>query len=850
MPYDHCFVRASAVMQIQISNKIMSNIYPENFEVKIGFSQIRALLKEICLSDLGKNLVDDMQFMQRRKKLEWELSLTHEFSKLLQETHGFPINFYFDMRSSLNELKTEGRFMEAEKLFNLKRSIETIIAILRFIKQLQEENFPNLIQLVSQVESYPLVKDKIERILDNNGKVKDSASPELAQIRRDLFNKQSNVSKRLHAILQQAQKEGYVDADTTLSIRDGRPVIPVSAANKRQIRGIVHDESATGKTAYIEPAEVVEMNNQIRELEYAEKREIIRILIGFANEIRPYLDELIAQYDFLAIIDFIRAKAILGNRMDAIKPQMKWEPHLQWYNATHPLLRFNLEKEKRKITPLNISLSDDNHILLISGPNAGGKSVCLKTVGLLQYMLQCGLMIPVLESSIAGFFENIFIDIGDEQSIDNDLSTYSSHLLNMKHFIRNGNSNSLVLIDEFGTGTEPMLGGAIAEAILSKLNDMNVFGVITTHYTNLKHFATSTKGIINGAMLYDTHKLEPLFELKIGEPGSSFAFEIARKIGMPESVLQDATEKIGQDHIDFDKNLRQILRDKRYWESKRQKIRVAEKTLENASSKYEEELNKLQEQRKKIISEAKLEAAKLIDSANKTVENTIREIREKQAEKDLTKNLRKKLIDFKDDIQADENNSDWISRKMEKIKQKNEQRKTKNENIAAPETAPIERKSPNVIEIGSKVKIEGQSAVGEVIEMGQKNAIVALGLLRTSVAINKLTIVSNNEAKRELRQYNATSANVSRNLHQKRLTFKPEIDIRGQRAEEAIGNIQNFIDEALMLGINEVRILHGKGNGILKETIRNYIKTDPAINSYRDEHVDFGGAGITVISLG
>ncbi|MFV0289745.1 MAG: endonuclease MutS2 [Mangrovibacterium sp.] len=828
----------------------MSNIYPENFEVKIGFSQIRALLKEICLSDLGKNLVDDMQFMQRRKKLEWELSLTHEFSKLLQETHGFPINFYFDMRSSLNELKTEGRFMEAEKLFNLKRSIETIIAILRFIKQLQEENFPNLIQLVSQVESYPLVKDKIERILDNNGKVKDSASPELAQIRRDLFNKQSNVSKRLHAILQQAQKEGYVDADTTLSIRDGRPVIPVSAANKRQIRGIVHDESATGKTAYIEPAEVVEMNNQIRELEYAEKREIIRILIGFANEIRPYLDELIAQYDFLAIIDFIRAKAILGNRMDAIKPQMKWEPHLQWYNATHPLLRFNLEKEKRKITPLNISLSDDNHILLISGPNAGGKSVCLKTVGLLQYMLQCGLMIPVLESSIAGFFENIFIDIGDEQSIDNDLSTYSSHLLNMKHFIRNGNSNSLVLIDEFGTGTEPMLGGAIAEAILSKLNDMNVFGVITTHYTNLKHFATSTKGIINGAMLYDTHKLEPLFELKIGEPGSSFAFEIARKIGMPESVLQDATEKIGQDHIDFDKNLRQILRDKRYWESKRQKIRVAEKTLENASSKYEEELNKLQEQRKKIISEAKLEAAKLIDSANKTVENTIREIREKQAEKDLTKNLRKKLIDFKDDIQADENNSDWISRKMEKIKQKNEQRKTKNENIAAPETAPIERKSPNVIEIGSKVKIEGQSAVGEVIEMGQKNAIVALGLLRTSVAINKLTIVSNNEAKRELRQYNATSANVSRNLHQKRLTFKPEIDIRGQRAEEAIGNIQNFIDEALMLGINEVRILHGKGNGILKETIRNYIKTDPAINSYRDEHVDFGGAGITVISLG
>lgn len=826
----------------------MNNIYPENFELKIGFAQIRAMLKEICLSNLGKELVDEMKFITKPNHLKWELALTDEFAKLLKETNGFPINFYFDMRSALQELRTEGRFMDAERLFNLKRSLETIIAILRFVNQLHEESYPTMRQLVSQVESYPMVRDKIERILDSNGKVKDSASPELAQIRRELASKQGNVSKRLYAILRQAQKDGWVDADTSLSIRDGRPVIPISAGNKRQIRGIVHDESATGKTAYIEPAEVVEMNNQIRELEYAERREIVRILVNFANELRPNLDELMAQYDFLAVIDFVRAKAILGNKMEGIKPTMKWEPHLEWYHATHPLLRFKLEKEKQSIVPLNIKLTEEQHILLISGPNAGGKSVCLKTVGLLQYMLQCGLLIPLLESSVAGFFENIFIDIGDEQSIDNDLSTYSSHLLNMKHFIRQGNSHTLVLIDEFGTGTEPMLGGAIAEAILAKLNEMQVFGVITTHYTNLKHFASSAEGIVNGAMLYDTHKLEPLFELKIGEPGSSFAFEIARKIGMPEQVLQDATEKIGQDHIDFDKNLRQILRDKRYWETKRMKIRQAEKSLENTTTKYEEELNKLHEQRKQIISEAKAEAAKLIEAANKRVENTIKEIREKQAEKESTKMLRKQLNEFKDEMQeADSKEGDWINRKMEKIQRKQNKRKEKE---AKPADAPKPKVKMEklVIEVGAKVKIAGQPAVGEVIELGEKNAVVALGQLRTTVPIKKLTAVSNNEAKRE-KQYNSTNANVSRDLHQRRLNFKAEIDIRGQRAEEALNNIQAFIDNAIMLGVSEVRILHGKGSGALKETIRNYMKTDPAISSIRDEHVDFGGAGITVVNF-
>ncbi len=825
---------------------MMTKIYPENFEFKIGFSQIRAMLKEICLSQLGIERVEKLKFTNRKGEIEWELGLTQEFATLLQEGSSFPINYYFDMRSTLEELRTEGRFIEVDKLFNLKRSLDTIVAIINFIERLSAESYPKLRSLLLQVEGLPFVKRNIEVILDSNGKIRDNASPELAQIRADLFSKQTMVSKRLHAIMKQAQKDGLVDIDTNISIRNGRPVIPITAANKRQLQGIVHDESATGKTAYIEPAEVVEMNNQIRELEYAEKREIIKILITFSNDIRPYLDELIAQYNFLSTIDFVRAKAIFANKMGAIKPQMKHLPHLEWYNAIHPLLQFNLAKEGRKVVPLNIKLCEENHILLISGPNAGGKSVCLKTVGLLQYMLQCGLLIPVLEASIAGIFENIFIDIGDEQSIDNDLSTYSSHLLNMKYFLRNGNENTLVLIDEFGTGTEPMLGGAIAEAMLAKLNRLNVYGLVTTHYTNLKHFASSEDGIVNGAMLYDTHKLEPQFKLEIGKPGSSFAFEIARKIGMPEDVLKEATEKIGQDHIDFDKNLRQILRDKHYWESKRQRIRLVEKGLEKSSEQYEKELSKLNEQRKSILSEAKIEAKKIVDEANKKVESTIREIRETQAEKERTKSLRKSLGEFKETIDSNKKDTEWIDKKINKIKNKQKKKKETTETSPAIKQVKLTKENPIV---GDKVRIIGQSTIGDLLEINGKNAVLALGNLRSTVLYKKLEVVSNNEAKKEQRQYNSTSANISRSLHEKKLKFKSEIDIRGQRAEEALANIQAFIDEAIMVNANELRILHGKGTGALKETIRNLLKSDPAVKSFRDEHVDFGGAGITVVQI-
>lgn len=830
----------------------MAKIYPHNFETKIGFDRVRQLLKNSCLGDLGKDRVDEIFFLTDYRAIQKELAYVEEFVRLMTETDNFPTNYYFDLRKSLSKIRTEGRFLEVHELFDLKRSLETITAIIRFLGNQKEELYPNLRELVSPIQVFPYIKDRIEQIISQHGKIKDQASPELGRIRRELLNKQNNVSKRLHSILKQAQRDGLVDEDTSVSIRDGRPVIPVSSAVKRRLNGIVHDESATGKTAYIEPAEVVEINNEIRELEYAEKREIVRILVEFSDDIRPYLDELMGLYDFLGTIDLIRAKARVAIQMDAIKPYLDETPQLLWEKAVHPLLRMALEREKRPVVPLNIELSPEKHLLLISGPNAGGKSVCLKTVGLLQYMLQCGLLIPVDETSRTGVFDQLFIDIGDEQSIENDLSTYSSHLMNMKHFLKFTNDRTLVLIDEFGTGTEPMIGGAIAEAILDQLNQERTFGVITTHYTNLKHFASSAEGIENGAMLYDNHRMEPLFQLQMGKPGSSFAFEIARKIGMPESILEEATQKVGKDHINFDKHLRDIVRDKRYWESKRQRIRKVERSLDELADKYEHDLGDLASQRKQILAEAKEEATRVLAEANKKVENTIREIRESQAEKEKTRAIRKQLTKYKEEVVDQEPQEDdaWINKKIAKLKAKEKKRQQKrpDQPLAKVKTSPKKEKNNELVP-GDKVRIEGQNTIGEILELGDKNAVVAFGQLRTSVSRKKLQKVSNNEARSEMRGSNRTLPNVHRKLSEKRNTFKPEIDVRGQRAEEAIANIQAFIDEAIMLDVREVRILHGKGNGILREMIRSFLGSDPAVRSFRDEHVQFGGAGITIVEI-
>lgn len=830
----------------------MASVYPENFEAKIGFDKIRELIKSRCLSSLGKELVDEIDFCTNYNTLSETLSLVNEFVIIIREMENFPTSYYFDLREALTKIRIEGRFLETEELFDLKRSLETISGIVRFLKQTKDEQLPYLKRLLSGVQVYPYVIERIDSILNKYGKIKDNASPELSHIRKELLSKQSNVSKRLQAILKKAQDDGLVEDDTSVAMRDGRAVIPIASAHKRKLNGIVHDESATGKTSYIEPAEVVEMNNQIRELEYSEMREIIRILTAFSNDIRPYLPDLMQSYTFLGKIDFIRAKAIYAIEIEAIKPYIDKECQLDWEGAVHPLLMMALRRENRKVVPLNIRLTAQKHILLISGPNAGGKSVCLKTVGLLQYMLQCGFLIPVKQNTVAGIFDRIFIDIGDEQSIENDLSTYSSHLMNMKFFLKNSTDKTLVMIDEFGTGTEPLLGGAIAESILAQLNEMRVFGVITTHYTNLKHFASSTEGIENAAMMYDSSKMEPLFQLDIGKPGSSFAFEIARKIGLPENILQEATDKIGKDHINFDKHLRDIVRDKRYWETKRMKIRKVEKTLDDLAEKYETDLSSLEKQRKEIIQKARQEADQILSEANKRIENTIREIRETQADKEKTKQIRAKLVEFKQEIDdATTIQDDFINQKIQKLKEKESRRNQKRaEKQPLEQKEKVKEEEPEIWKPGDQVIMSGNQNVGEILELNEKNAVVAFGQIRTSVSRDKLQKITKNEAKKLQRTYNQTMPNINKGMSEKRLSFKTEIDVRGQRVEEALQFIRTWIDDAIMLDFSELRILHGKGNGILKEMIRSYLKSEPAVKSFHDEHVQFGGAGITVVEIG
>src|SRR5690554_764019 len=690
----------------------MHNIYPDHFEEKIGFDRIRSMLSSKCLSQMGKEWVQEMQFQKEHHSLVNQLGEVNEFCRIVREVDSFPANHFYDLRDALNKIKLEGRFLEPEELFDLKRSLESVRAIVNFFRKQDDVVFPLLKKKTTQVQVFPYIYERIDAIINKFGKIRDNASPELSDIRKNILSLQSNMSKRLYSILKQAQKDGLVDEDASVSIRDGRAVIPIPAANKRKIKGIVYDESGTGKTSYIEPNEIVEMNNELRELEFAERREIIRILTDFSNDIRPYLPDLLYTYDFLGEIDFIRSKALLAVEFGAILPELHNTTELQWKKAIHPLLQQALKRENKKIVPLNIHLTAENHILLISGPNAGGKSVCLKTVGLLQYMLQCGLLIPVNEASQTGIFQQLFIDIGDEQSLENDLSTYSSHLMNMKHFVKSSNDSTLVLIDEFGAGTEPMLGGAIAEAIFDKLNRLRAFGVITTHYTNLKHFASSAEGIVNGAMLYDSQNMNPLFQLEIGKPGSSFAFEIARKIGLPEEILEKATEKVGKKHIDFDRNLRKINRDKRYWEVKRERIRKVEKILDNMADNYEAELKETQKQRKEILKKAREDAEALLAGVNKRIENTILEIKQAQAEKEKTKLARKKLEKLK--VEVEENTSDndeRISAKMEKLRRREEKR---NQKRPADSKKEISKKKPEKhveLKPGDKVRITGQQTV-------------------------------------------------------------------------------------------------------------------------------------------
>ena len=871
-------------------------IYPNNFEHKLGFDEIRRQLKGRCLSTLGKEKVDEIAFSTDCRQINEWLDQVREFRRLKEEKDDFPMQFFFDVREAIMRIRLENTHLEEDEVWDLRRSLETIANIVRYLSKNDEEDaeregfessvpYPALHRLTEGVVTFPAMIRRIDSILDKFGKIKDSASMTLAGIRHELEKTQGSISRTLYTILHAAQKDGLVDKDAAPAMRDGRLVIPVAPQVKRRINGIVHDESATGKTVFIEPTEVVEANNKVRQLEAEERREIIRILTVFTDEVRPHAKEILDSYQLLAAIDLIQAKAHWAELTKAFEPTVEDKPHIDWIRAIHPLLQLSLEKQGKHVVPLDIMLSgkrkedsgkkNEGRLLIISGPNAGGKSVCLKTVGLLQYMLQCGLSIPIGDRSTTGLFEHIMIDIGDEQSIENDLSTYSSHLMNMKQMMRQANARTLLLIDEFGSGTEPTIGGAIAEAMLKQFWQRETFGVITTHYQNLKQFAEGHPGVVNGAMLYDRHEMQALFQLAIGQPGSSFAIEIARKTGIPEEVIKDASDIVGSEYIQSDKYLQDIVRDKRYWEGKRQTIHQHEKSLESKINRYEDELNEIERQRKEILRKAKEQAEELLRESNKKIENAIREIREAQAEKERTRLAREELNTFKEELDTIDtrDNDEAIARKIRQIQERKERReKRKAEKLAKKEESGKRNEntlgadgnlSPltshlSPLKPGDTVRIKGLTSVGEIESINGSQAVVIFGGMRTKMRADRLeraekptTTLSKTEERNNniAGSYGMVSKDTRDVIDNRKLNFRQDLDVRGMRGDEAINAVTYFIDDAILVGMPRVRILHGTGTGVLRQLIRQYLATIPNVTHYRDEHVQFGGAGITVVDL-
>jgi len=824
-------------------------IYPGHFEQKIGFDQVRQRVKAACLSSMGQEWVDAMAFSSDYDAIREQLDRSQEYQTLLLSSENLPDCYFYDARPSLKKARVEGSWLDETEAINLRRSLYSIIQVVHFFSNEEiEASYPCLSAVAKSTPVFPDSIKRIDAVVSPTGEILDSASPLLGNIRQELRTTVSSLSKRLQHILRQAQQDGFVDKDTAPSVRDGRLVIPISPAFKRKIKGIVHDESATGKTVYIEPAELVEANNRIRELENEERREIIRILMQLTDAIRPYVIEMQFSYQLLAELDFLRAKTSFSKEIGAIRPRFDNIPCLEWVKAVHPLLNLSLRKQHKQVIPLSITLTDKQRLLIISGPNAGGKSVCLKTVGLLQYMLQCGMMIPLQDSSRTGCFERLFIDIGDEQSIENDLSTYSSHLLNMKYFLKYSQERTLLLIDEFGTGTEPKIGGAIAEACLNRFNRQMAYGVITTHYSNLKHFADDHEGVINGAMLYDRHEMRPLFALEIGRPGSSFAVEIARKIGLPEDVIKEATDSVGSDFVDLDKYLQDISRDKRYWESKRQTVRLKEKKTEELAVQLEEELSELKKQRKEILLNAKQEANRLLEDSNATIELTIRQIKEAQAASMETREIRKNLQSFKQSLDEKSKATDeQIERKIQKIKRKDNRKREVSESDS--NSRKSEKIKPvKALVVDDTVRIKGQNVTGTLVELKGKMAKVVFGVIQTTVALDQLEAATP-APRNDSNPYTTLGRRTSEDVHEKKLQFKQEIDVRGMRGDEALQAVMYYIDDAIMTGVSRVRILHGTGTGVLRQLIRQYLGTVQSVKDFRDEHIQFGGAGITVIDL-
>lgn len=832
----------------------MAYIYPLNIESKIGFDVVRSYLRDRCQSGLGVPYVEAMEFSSDRELVvEW-LRQTAEMKGAIERGEAMPEASFNELKGWITRLHTDGTYSSAEEFLALKRSLVSFDNVRTyFLRRVGSDSdspllFPVLSSLFASLGSFPEILREINRVIDESGLVKDSASPELAEVRGKLRSMQGSLARSIQRIFASAVRDGLADKDSAPTFRDGRMVIPVPAAKKKSLQGIVHDESATGKTVFIEPAETVELSNRMRELELEEQRIIVKILTALSDLVRPYVDDILDSNELLGRLDFIMAKARFAIEIGGNLPSIEKRPEIDWYGAVHPVLLFNLRKQGKEIVPLDIRIDGRQRMLVISGPNAGGKSVVLKTVGIIQYMCQCGVLPSMYSNSHIGIFDKIFIDIGDEQSIENDLSTYSSHLRNMRKILLHANGKSLVLIDEIGSGTEPTIGAALAKSILMELSRSRCYGVITTHYHTLKQFAEEADTFINGAMLYDRQKLQPTFKLSIGTAGSSFALEIAGKIGLPRNVIEAAKKEVGEEYVESDKFLMEIARDRKYWQSKRDSIRERENRLEVLEQKYERLIADINQKRKEIIREAQAEARQLLTGTNKKIENTIQEIREAEAEKERTKQLRKELEEFKSQVeQADVSMAEI--KPNPKIK-KPRGRKKERQSAMAPVTASQGPELKKDLEEGDYVKMQGSATIGKILSISGKEAEVAFGNLRTKVKLSKLTPaqrpVTNNAASQGFNILNGGGYDDSR---QRQLNFKDELDIRGERADVALDHVIHFIDDAIQFGMGTVRILHGTGGGILRNVVREQLAATPGIKSFADEDVRLGGAGITVVTL-
>lgn len=841
----------------------------ERIEAILGFDRVRKIISDRCSTEYATARTAEENFSTDAREIRQRLLLTDEMRMIVMFEESFPSNGYIDCVRFLEILSNEGSNIDLASLGKLKTMLETLRRITLFFSNIKDGIYPNLKKMVSSIVLFPEVQQRIDTILDKFGNVKDTASDELYDIRRKLKDKEGAISKRIGILLKKAQADGIVDQDASVVVRDGKMLIPVSTSNKRKIQGFVYDESSSGKTTFIEPAEIVEITNEISELHFAETREIARILYEFSDWLRPYVPDLLDGAKCIGEMDFLIAKAQTALDFVAGMPIISETEEMDLRKARHPLLERSLKRDGKEIVPLTVTLTPQKHILLISGPNAGGKSVCLKTVGLLQYMFQWGMLIPTSETSEMMVFDRIMADIGDGQSIDNDLSTYSSFLESMKDMLKEADSHTLVLIDEFGSGTEPAAGGAIAEAILNEFDKRGVYGVITTHYTNLKLYASGADtGVINGAMQFDAKNIAPLFKLEMGLPGNSFAFELARKMGLPEEIIKDAENRAGEEFVGIERNLRKIARNRRVLDEKIQKIRNTDKTLESITDKYQKELEDIRKKRQEIIDEAKREAEDIVKGANRQVEHTIRTIKEKQAEKSQTRKARADLQDFVNALAAkkeqDQQDRDsYLEDKLRKVNErqqrqlarKNRRATTEDQqrmNEEAEKSRMISSFRSGPLQVGEKVRIKANGMVGEVSIVSDKAVTVIIGNIKSKMPLDKVERITSNEYKSAVKAAPkpvTQTTSMDSSISERKLNFKMELDVRGQRVNEALDNVMHYIDDAIMLNVSSVRIIHGKGTGALRDEIQRFLRATPGVVSAKDESVQLGGSGVTVVTF-